>query len=81
MDWCELITVDPEVCHGKGCIAGTRVLVATVLDNLAAGLDAEAIWKSYPSLTQESVQAALSHAAELARELDQHRVRTRELTC
>ena len=64
MDWRDYITVDPEVCHGKACIAGTRVLVTTVLDNLAAGLDAETISKSYPSLTLESVQAAVSYAAE-----------------
>ena len=65
MDWRDYITVDPEVCHGKPCIAGTRVLVTTVLDNLAAGLDAEAILQSYPSLTRESVQAA-AYAAERA---------------
>ncbi len=43
MNWRDHITVDPEVCHGRACIAGTRVLVTTVLDNLAAGLDPEAI--------------------------------------
>ena len=64
MDWRDQITVDPEVCHGKACIAGTRLLVTTVLDNLAAGLDAEAMIESYPSLTRESMQAAVSWAAE-----------------
>ena len=68
MDWREHITVDPEVCHGRACIAGTRVLVATILDNLAAGLDSEEITKSYPSITKESVQAAVCYAAELAKE-------------
>ena len=68
MNWRDHITVDPEVCHGRACIAGTRVLVTTVLDNLAAGLDAEAIVSSYPSINRESVQAAVSYAAELARE-------------
>jgi uncharacterized protein (DUF433 family) len=68
MNWRDHITVDPEVCHGKACIAGTRVLVTTVLDNLAAGLDAEEIVRSYPSITRESVQAAVSYAAELAKE-------------
>ncbi len=64
MNWRDYITVDPEICHGKACIAGTRVLVSTVLDNLAAGLDAEAVLRSYPSITRESVQ----DAAELAKE-------------
>ena len=37
MNWQDHVTVDPEICHGKACITGTRVLVATILDNLAAG--------------------------------------------
>ena len=37
MNWRERISVDPEVCHGKACIRGTRVMVSVVLDNLAAG--------------------------------------------
>jgi uncharacterized protein (DUF433 family) len=43
-------------------------MVSVVLDNLAAGLTAEEILKSYPSLTKESIQAAIAYAAELARE-------------
>ena len=34
----ELISIDPDVCHGQPCIKGTRVLVTVVLDALAAGL-------------------------------------------
>ena len=68
MDWRDHITVDPEICHGKACIAGTRILVTTVLDNLASGLDAEEITKSYPSVSREAVRAAISYAAALANE-------------
>ena len=68
MDWRDYITVDPDVCHGKACIAGTRVPVTTVLDNLASSLDSEEIAKSYPSVSREAVRAALSYAAELASE-------------
>ena len=68
MDWQNYITVDPNVCHGKACIKGTRIMVSVVLDNLAAGLDSDELLKSYPSLTRESVQAAISYAAELVRE-------------
>ena len=68
MNWRDHITVDPEICHGRACITGTRVLVTTILDNLAAGLDSEAISKSYSSVTPESVQAAMCYAAELAKE-------------
>ncbi|MDE2933846.1 MAG: DUF433 domain-containing protein [Chloroflexota bacterium] len=68
MDWREYITVDPNVCHGQGCIAGTRVTVSVILDNLAAGLTAEEVAESYPSVSAEAVTAALQYAAELARE-------------
>ena len=68
MNWREHITVDPQVCHGQACIRGTRVLVSVVLDNLAAGIQVPEILQSYPSLTADDVQAAISYAAELARE-------------
>lgn len=68
MDWREHITVDPNVCHGRACIAGTRVMVSVVLDNLAAGLTAAEIAESYPSVSTDAVRAALHYATELARE-------------
>jgi uncharacterized protein (DUF433 family) len=68
MRWQDYITVDPEVCHGQACFKGTRVLVSVVLDNLAAGIEAEEILGDYPSLTREAIQAALAFAADLARE-------------
>lgn len=68
MVWRDLITVDPNVCHGKACIKGTRIMVSVILDNLAAGVPINEILQSYPSLTTESVQAAIAYAAELTRE-------------
>jgi uncharacterized protein (DUF433 family) len=68
MNWQDHITVDPEVCHGKACIKGTRIMVSVILDNLAAGLTADEIVASYPSLSREAIQAAMAYAAELARE-------------
>lgn len=68
LNWREYITVDPNVCHGKACIRGTRIMVSIVLDNLAAGVTVDEILRSYPSLTREAVQAAIAYAAELARE-------------
>jgi uncharacterized protein (DUF433 family) len=67
MSWRERITVDPDICHGKACIKGTRVMVSVVLDNLAAGESMEAIVQGY-QLAIEDVQAAIEYAAELARE-------------
>lgn len=68
MNWRDHITVDPQVCHGKACIAGTRIMVSIILDNLAAGRSSEAIVQDYPSLTPESIHAAIGFAADLARE-------------
>ena len=68
MDWHEYISVDPNVCHGQACIAGTRVMVSVILDNLAAGLNVEEITESYPSVSDDAVKATLRYAAELARE-------------
>jgi uncharacterized protein (DUF433 family) len=68
MRWQDHISTDPAVAHGKACIAGTRIPVSVVLANLAAGLTADEIVTSYPSLTAEAIQAALAYAAELAQE-------------
>ena len=68
MRWQDCVTVDPQVCHGKACVRGTRTMVSVVLDNLAAGLTPDEIVDSYPSLTVEALQAAIAYAAELARE-------------
>lgn len=68
MNWREHITVEPQLCHGQACIRGTRIPASVVLDNLAAGVSVDEILRSYPSLTRESVQAAVAYAAELARE-------------
>ncbi len=67
------IVADPDICHGKPTFRGTRILVADVLDQVAAGLAWETIieeWRG--SITQEAIaevvrlarQALLEHVAE-----------------
>ncbi|MDD2230330.1 MAG: DUF433 domain-containing protein [Candidatus Cloacimonetes bacterium] len=68
MNWKKYITSDPTICHGAACIKGTRIMVSVVLDNLAAGLTAEEILGSYPTLTLASIRAAIAYAAELSHE-------------
>ena len=72
MNWREHITIDPFVCHGKGCIRGTRVMVSVVLDNLAEGVSIDGLLQSYPSLTRDSIMAAMAYAADLARDRTVH---------
>jgi uncharacterized protein (DUF433 family) len=67
-DWRDYIVSDPNLCHGQVCIKGTRIPVAVILDNLAAGVSETELLQSYPTLTPEAIRAALAYAAELARE-------------
>jgi uncharacterized protein (DUF433 family) len=67
-DWRQRISVNPAICHGRACIRGTRVMVSVLIDNLAAGIPRDEILRSYPSITEADLQAALAYAAELARE-------------
>ncbi len=67
-NWRERISINPNICHGKPCIKGTRIWVSLIVDNLAAGATEEEILDAYPSLTKEDIKAALAYAAEMARE-------------
>jgi len=67
-DWHQLLTSDPQVCHGQLCAKGTRVLVTNILDSLAEGSSQDEVLRSYPSLRPEHISAAIAYAAELARE-------------
>ncbi len=65
--WRERISVDPNVCHGRVCIKGTRVMVSVILDNLASGESPEEIMRGY-HVEREDIEAAIRYAADLARE-------------
>ena len=64
----ELISIDPNVCHGQPCIRGTRVLVTVVLDALAAGLSPADIVGHYPTIDEDGVRAAAAYGAWLAKQ-------------
>ncbi|MGQ9625348.1 MAG: DUF433 domain-containing protein [Anaerolineae bacterium] len=59
------ISINPEVCHGKPCIAGTRIMVTNILSQLAGGYTFEQILEGYPELTREDIVAALEYAAAI----------------
>ena len=61
------ITIDPEICHGKPTIRGSRLLVTTVLELLASQMTWEEILADYPGLEPADIQACLEHAVELSR--------------
>lgn len=59
------VTASPDVAFGKPVIEGTRLPVAVVLGQLAAGITIDEICVEY-ELTREQVLAALRYAAWLA---------------
>ena len=67
-DWKERISIDPNVCHGKPCIKGTRIMVWIIVSCLANSDSIEDILEAYPGLKREDIQAALAYAAEMTRE-------------
>jgi uncharacterized protein (DUF433 family) len=70
MDWRKRVIADPNICHGKPCIKGTRIMVTIILDSLAEGSTPEEILADFPTLQAEDLDAALGYAAELARQED-----------
>ena len=62
------IRVDPNVCHGKACIKGTRIMVSVILDNMAEGRSVKQILADYPTLKQEDIKASLEYASIIAKE-------------
>ena len=67
MQWQDRVSVDPNICHGKACIRGTRVMVSVVLDNLAAGETPDSTAQTY-RLTLDDIRAALMYAAALSKD-------------
>lgn len=61
------ITAAPNVMMGKPVVAGTRLTVEHILDELAGGLSIEDLLASHPRLTRDDVQAALAFAARSVR--------------
>ena len=68
----EYISVDPEICHGKACFKGTRIMVYLVLEMLEDGASVSEIQEAYPSLTPEQIKAALHYAARVLEERELH---------
>ena len=53
------ITVNPKQCGGRPCARGMRIHVVTVLDRLAAGLEAAQILDEMPDLEADDLKACL----------------------
>jgi len=54
---------NPNIMHGRPCVKGTRIHVSLIVSMLADGMSKEEILKDYPSLTEQTINAALKYAA------------------
>ena len=61
------IISDPDVMMGKPVVAGTRITVELILEELGHGQPIDNLVSSYPALTYEGVLAALEYAAKVLR--------------
>ena len=57
------IQIDRKILGGAPCIAGTRVPVYAILQLVEAGYSHKKLLKSFPSLSQEDLEAALRFSA------------------
>ncbi len=63
----ERVVLDPDVQHGMPVIRGTKVSIATIIGELAAGTGMEGVARRH-HLADEDISAALAYAAELIEE-------------
>ena len=55
-----LITINPDICHGKPCVRGLRYPVKSVLEWLASGMTVDDILAGYEDLNREDILAVLT---------------------
>lgn len=59
------IIADPAICHGQPVFRGTRILVADVLEQVASGMDWDAIIEEWHgALTKQAIAEAIRLAQE-----------------
>ena len=62
------ITIDPDICHGKPVIKGTRIMVANILSLLAGGYNLKQVQDYYPELKLNQIKEAIGFATSLVQE-------------
>ena len=67
------ISANPNICHGKPCIKGHRIMVYQILNLLEMGLSFdEIIHKHFPQITQEDIQACIHYANSIIQNEEIH---------
>ena len=65
------IVSDPEILSGAPVFRGTRVPVAALLDNLAAGLGLDEFLDNFPTVTREQAIMVLEFSRDTIARLHQ----------
>jgi uncharacterized protein (DUF433 family) len=68
MNYSKYISRDPKICGGQPVVAGTRILVRTLLASLADGASTDELLKEFPTLKPEAIRAVIAFAASSAQE-------------
>lgn len=63
-----LVASDPAVMLGKPVVAGTRITVELILEQLGAGQTIDDLLIDYPQLSRAAVAAALRFALQILRQ-------------
>ena len=72
-DFSDRIVRDPEILTGKPTVRGTRLSVELVLGFLADNPNLDDLFRGYPDLTVEDVQACLAFAEMQVRKMHKYR--------
>ena len=70
----ERIVIDPNICHGKPVIRGTRTPVTVILGALAGGDSFETLEREY-SITADDIRACIAFASEEVGRTSYHAVK------
>lgn len=67
------ISANPNICHGKPCITGHRIMVYQILELLESGLGFEQIIRDYfPHITKDDITACIHYAASIVKDEEIH---------
>jgi uncharacterized protein (DUF433 family) len=64
------IEINPLMCNGKPVIAGTRIPVTVILDQLAEVGSVDGLLRKYPEVTKDQVLAVLEYCHSMIEHSD-----------
>lgn len=68
-DLLKRISINPNICHGKPCVKGHRIMVQQILDLLATGIKPEKITTKdyFPQIALNDIYACIAYANQLVK--------------